>query len=579
MVYDKPVKRMEVTNGIVDQVSGKRFRITPTSVYFRNSGLGRDDVKVGFKATYDKSGDEGADPVLETIIINGKYHSCDTGSQRSEVTQRQRNTNRVHPAWPDKVLGLYILLADDDEDGYESNAMWAADPELYDWQREGSNVLFFTFIHPETMDVPDSYQKLAATRGSDAPGSVPANTVIMFAIGGYAYSVKPNPWHWLTSKEAAEKMAERVATWPDLYGCDGIDLDLEEGAGSNKVAGPNMVHFVRKLKELAPGIIVSQPTYGYPQVQAEIDVINASWDDQGNSKGVADSIGLMVYEGTQTLQYVKNYVSGADQWGGYGFPVECRAPSNTILLGCKGATSSSAISTLADAAINNDYRGIMVWYASVKNGFDYAPGWDASTAIDAISGYVAAMEKFRQVTGDSRPAKPSAPAPGPPRPKPSVPAPAPPRPKPTVKPAPTPEPVVAETEPQPNPTPSAPIIHRPASGHPRWPNKVSGDFLIYFIMNHLSRSWACMCFSLMTLRQGLKAMLTGSPSSTPGSRRLATSSSSPSSTPIPWRSPSHIRNLRPPEALGLLALSRPTLSLCSQLGATPTPSSPTPGIG
>jgi hypothetical protein len=34
----------------------------------------------------------------------------------------------------------------------------------------------------------------------------------MFAIGGYAYSIKPNPWSWLTSKEAAEKMAEKVGT-------------------------------------------------------------------------------------------------------------------------------------------------------------------------------------------------------------------------------------------------------------------------------------------------------------------------------------------------------------------------------
>ena len=44
------------------------------------------------------------------------------------------------------------------------------------------------------------------------PGAVPADTVIMFAIGGYAYSIKPNPWSWLTSKEAAEKMAEKVGT-------------------------------------------------------------------------------------------------------------------------------------------------------------------------------------------------------------------------------------------------------------------------------------------------------------------------------------------------------------------------------
>ena len=121
-----------------------------------------------------------------------------------------------------------------------------------------------------------------------------------------------------------------------------------------------MVHFVRKLKELAPGIIVSQPTYGYPQVQAEIDVINASWDDQGNSNNVADSTGLMVYEGTQAMQYVKNYVSGADQWGGYGFPIECRAPKNTILLGAKGSSSAAAIAQLAHAALTEDYRGIMV---------------------------------------------------------------------------------------------------------------------------------------------------------------------------------------------------------------------------
>merc|ERR1711997_700267 len=203
------------------------------------------------------------------------------------------------------VLGLYILLADDSEDGYDSNADW--EPQLFAWQQEASNVLFFTFIHPGTMEIPPSYQKLAATRGTGLPGSVPADTVIMFAIGGYAYSLKPNPWHWLTSKEAAEEMAAKVAEWPDKYGCDGIDLDLEEGAGSNKIAGPNMVHFVRKLKQLNPTMIVSQPTYGYPQVQAEIDVINDSWDDQGTAQGVADSIGLMVYEGTQALNYVKNY--------------------------------------------------------------------------------------------------------------------------------------------------------------------------------------------------------------------------------------------------------------------------------
>merc|ERR1719340_278979 len=320
----------------------------------------------------------------------------DMAGERSQVTVTTlEEISRVpsHPVWPTKVLGLYILLADDSEELYESDADW--DPRLFPWQQEASNVLFFTFIHPDTMEVPPSYQKLAASRGSGAPGSVPANTGIMFAIGGYAYSIKPNPWHWLTSKAAAEEMAEKVATWPELYGCDGIDLDLEEGAGSNKIAGPNMVHFVRKLKQLNPSMIVSQPTYGWPQVQAEMDVINESWDSDGNKKNIADSIGLMVYEGTNSLNYIKNYDS-SKRWQGH--PISAAVPNNAILLGAKGVTSSSAIQELARRCLADALLGIMVWYASVENGFQYKPSaqWDATTKPDSISGYKAAMQMFRQ---------------------------------------------------------------------------------------------------------------------------------------------------------------------------------------
>ena len=42
-------------------------------------------------------------------------------------------------------------------------------------------------------------------------------------------------------------------------------------------------------------MIIGQPTYGFPQVKAEIAVINASWKDK-KSTGVADSVGLMVYQ-------------------------------------------------------------------------------------------------------------------------------------------------------------------------------------------------------------------------------------------------------------------------------------------
>merc|ERR1719219_2188114 len=136
----------------------------------------------------------------------------------------------------------------------------------------------------------------------------------------------------------------------------------------------------------------------------------------------------MVYEGTQALNYVKNYVAGADQW--QGFPVKIRAPSNVILLGAKGSASSSAISQLADAVVREDYLGIMVWYASVKNGFDYAPNWDASTSNDAIKGYISAMDKFRKVLGTS-----PAPLPAPVENKPEpLPAPVSPKPKPVIAP-------------------------------------------------------------------------------------------------------------------------------------------------
>jgi hypothetical protein len=36
----------------------------------------------------------------------------------------------------------------------------------------------------------------------------------------------------LTSKDAAEAMAVKVAEWPEKYNCDGIDIDLEDGAGN-----------------------------------------------------------------------------------------------------------------------------------------------------------------------------------------------------------------------------------------------------------------------------------------------------------------------------------------------------------
>lgn len=294
---------------------------------------------------------------------------------------------------PKKVIGMYILLADDLEDGYHTeDDGW--EPLLYPYQQDGANVLFFTFINPETMEVPISFRKLAKTRGTGTEGAVPSDTRIIFAIGGYAYSQHPNPWDWLTSETKAEAMAVKVAHWRDDYGIDGIDLDIEAGAGSNEIAGPMMAHFIRKLKSFIPDFIVSQPTYGYPQVQAEIDVINASWNPGGSSNDLADSIGLMVYEGTQALQYVKNFAEGTSQWE--GFPIKVDVPRPQILLGCKGSSSSGTISTLAHESVGQDLLGVMVWFCSVQNGLVYGSGWDCSDSEDSKAGYVAAMKYFTE---------------------------------------------------------------------------------------------------------------------------------------------------------------------------------------
>merc|ERR1719285_660025 len=135
-----------------------------------------------------------------------------------------------------------------------------------------------------------------------------------------------------------------------------------------------MIHFIKKIREIRkaaglPRMIISQPCYGYPQVQAESDVINAGWNKEGESSGLIDSIGLMVYNGADSLNYV----------------IKSKTPKNAILLGAQGNTAAGDISKLASQAVSQDLLGIMVWYSSVKNGFQYKPSgpWDASDSEEA----------------------------------------------------------------------------------------------------------------------------------------------------------------------------------------------------
>ena len=73
------------------------------------------------------------------------------------------------------------------------------------------------------------------------------------------------------------------------------------------------------------------------------------------------------------------------------------APSNVILLGTKGKTNVDTIKKLVKEAIRKDYLGVMVWYASVIDGLQYAKGsWDASVSTAVQEAYIDGMERFRE---------------------------------------------------------------------------------------------------------------------------------------------------------------------------------------
>eukprot|EP00948_MAST-09A_sp_MAST-9A-sp1_P002488 g2488.t1 len=285
-------------------------------------------------------------------------------------------------ALPPKTVGFYLLLADDTVANYTSDSQWQ--PVLFDYQKSGANVLYFTFINPSNMKVPPAFTNLAKTIADD--------TTVMFAVGGYSYSLKPNPWPFLASADAARSMAKEVATWSEKYGCDGIDLDIETGAGDATNAGENLFVFIETLKSLNPKMIITQPVFGYPQVKAETYVVNEAWK-ASKSQALVDAIGIMVYSGSTSLQYVKNYANGTSQW--QGFPIHVDVPSTAVVAGMGGNADQSTLNVLVDAVINQNLRGLMVWYASVKDSATNKPAIQyAGGGPDASNKATTAMWKI-----------------------------------------------------------------------------------------------------------------------------------------------------------------------------------------
>ena len=70
-----------------------------------------------------------------------------------------------------------------------------------------------------------------------------------------------------------------------------------------------MYYFIKKLKSIHPDFIITQPTFGYPQViifnikenfqnlqiAANNFIINNSWDVDCNYKDVTDTVGIRAY--------------------------------------------------------------------------------------------------------------------------------------------------------------------------------------------------------------------------------------------------------------------------------------------
>lgn len=265
-------------------------------------------------------------------------------------------------------MGLYLLIADDGDDGqgtkwhYGSETEW--EPEIPDYMNRGANVLFLAFVNPSKMPaLPPAMAHIGKNKLSSQK--------VVASVGGQAYSASTGAdmWPWLQSKDAAEAMAIEVAKWQSQYGIDGIDIDIEDGIGSSPATGPMVMAFVTKLRSIAPGMIITQPVYGYPGVKEENYVVNQAFAKNATAR--VDSIGIMAYSGTGSLSYVKNYANPPSYQGA---PITSPVPKSKILVGACGCASAGDIQTLADGVHRQDLGGIMVWYSSVNDKATGKPG-------------------------------------------------------------------------------------------------------------------------------------------------------------------------------------------------------------
>ena len=122
---------------------------------------------------------------------------------------------------------------------------------------------------------------------------------------------------------------------------------------------------------------ITVPTYGFPQITAQINLINDGFNKNGSYYGEIDSIGIELYDNLESLDYVKDYENATSEW--IGFPILYNVPPKNILVGLQGIAESQSIIQMAENVVQKQLGGIMVWYASVwdatrqQNGLTYYP--------------------------------------------------------------------------------------------------------------------------------------------------------------------------------------------------------------
>merc|ERR1712004_599225 len=144
LVFDKELEDFKCYDGEIDNTSGKTFKIRPKAWNAASKAGSRRQIGIGIKWAQNSG-----EPKLKSMVVNGIPYTCgdgdDTGDaedlfeieaeegeeeeDREEPESSQEvvvpveqvenvNSERgVYVSWPKKVMGLYVLLADDDHEG------------------------------------------------------------------------------------------------------------------------------------------------------------------------------------------------------------------------------------------------------------------------------------------------------------------------------------------------------------------------------------------------------------------------------------------------------------------------------